>query len=224
MCLNRAWLPCKMRTITVQGQGSASRPPDQIRIELTLRQKSPDFADAIVKCNQRVAQIKAAVVAAGVADDELKTASFGVEVDSEWDQNNRRHYEAGFIASQSLFVIQPWVKERAAALFSAIIASGAEPRISFQFLVSDAEGMRQAVLANAVQNAKQRAEIIAAAGGIKLGPFHHIESGHVEIRVISDSSDFTNCSRTSSSMSAPEFNPDDITSHDGVTVTWLIGD
>ena len=195
-------------------------PPDQIRIEMTLGQKAPDFADAIEKCNQRVAQIRAAAAAAA-PENELKTASFGVEVDSEWDERVRRHVEVGFVAKQSEFVILPWAKARVAEFLTSVIASGAQPAISLQFMVSDAEGLKQAVLADAVKNARQRAEIIAASAGINLGPIQNIQSGYVEIRVTSEPSEaVVACSKSFGS----DIDPDDITSHDGVTVTWLIED
>lgn len=217
-----ASLPFQMRIITVQGQGNVSRSPDQIRIEMTLRQKNPDFAEAIAKCNQRVAQIKAAAATAGVNEGELKTGSFGVEVGSEWDQSRQRHVETGFVANQCIFVVLPWEKTSVGKFLSDMIGSGAQPSISLRFLVSDAEGLRQEVLASSVENAKRRAEVIASSAGVKLGPIQHINNGYSEIRIMSEPSDVV-CSRSLDSPS-PDITPGDIESYDTVTVTWLIED
>lgn len=216
-----ASLPFQMKTITVQGHGTASRSPDQIRIEMTLGQRDTEFSNAIANCNQRVAQIKAAAQSARVDEDGIKTANFGVEIESEYDSQARKRFEIGFIARQSVFVVLPWEKQSVGEFLSAIIQCGAEPRIMLTFVVSDAEGLRQEVIANAVENAKRRAEIIASAAGIKLGPIQHIHYGYSEIRVTSEPNELREAFSRNSAAS-PDIDPDDVESDDTVTITWLI--
>ena len=188
---------------------------------MALGQKDTEFSNAIANCNRRVAQIKAAAKMAMVDESSLKTANFGVEVDSEWNIEERKHFEVGFIARQSVFVILPWEKESVGKFLSAIIQCGAEPRITLTFMVSDAEGLRQEVIANAVENAKRRAAIIASSAGIKLGLIQQINYGYSEIRVTSEPSELGEA-YSRRSMSPPDIDPDDVESDDTVTLMWLI--
>lgn len=210
-----------MKTITVQGHGNASRSPDQIRITLALSEQQLDFSDAIAGCNARIALLKAAAKKVGVQEDSLKTAQFNVTTASEWDQDTRKNIDLGFVANQSVFAVLPWDKKHVGRFLTAVIQSGAMPRISLKFLVSNTEEMRQAVIADAVANAKKRAEVIAASAGVKLGFIQTIDYGYSEIRVSSDASDLAE-SGVCRSMAAPDIEPDEVKCSDTVTVTWLI--
>ena len=144
-----------------------------------------------------------------------------MQTDTEWDQESRRTNEVGFVAKHSVFTVLPWDKQLVGRLLEAVIRSGAMPRITLSFLVSDDEGMMQGVLAAAVANAKARAEIIAASAGVKLGMIQRIDHGYSELRFSSDDYDLGEA-MVRKSMAGPELNPDQVEASDTVTVTWLI--
>jgi uncharacterized protein len=212
-----------MRTITVQGHGTAKRSPDQIRIDFSVRAWHDGFVNAVAACQERIGLVKAAANAAEVTESQLKTADFKVAAHSEWDQDARAHRNHGFIASHDLSVVLPWEKERVGRLLDAVIGCGAEASTRLTFLVSDVEGMRQTVLAEAITNARRRAETIASAAGLKLGAIHNITHGYVEIRIESEPRDISGVRESVRCASiGDDISPDDLQADDTVTVVWQI--
>jgi uncharacterized protein YggE len=208
-----------MRTITVQGQGKASRNPDRVTLVFTIKSTMQDFADAVEGCVQRTSWIQQAVESVGISRDEIKTAHFEVAAAIEYTAG--RSLQVGYTATQRSQVKMALDRKVVGRVLSGIANTQAMPEVAIVFEVSDQEGMMQEVLANAVQSARRRAETIAEASGLKLGPIQQIDYGFTEIRVSSDEGRMA-CSRRAAMDSIPDIDPAAIEAEDGVTVVWLI--
>lgn len=211
--------PMTKKTIRVQGRGSVCQAPDQIRLKFTLDHSHPDFQKAVEGCNQRVAVVKAAATGSGIAPEVLKTIHFDVREETEYQGGRHRH--VGFEASHQLAVVLPVDRDLVGRFLSAVMSGGSKPQVNLAFEVSDAEELKQKVLANAVENARRRADTIASAAGVKLGAILQIEYGYSEVRISSRDCDMDGTS-SSVACDAPDFNPDDVEAEDTVTVTWEI--
>jgi uncharacterized protein len=208
-----------MKSITVQGQGKASRTPDRVRLVFTIRNTMVEFADAVEGCVHRTSQVVQAVESVGIARGEIKTAHFEVAVANQFSEG--RYLHVGYTASQRSQVEMALDRKTVGSILSNIAKSEAIPEVAIVFEVSDQEGMMQEVLANAVQSACRRAETIAAAAGLKLGAIQKIEYGWTEIRVSSEEGRIA-CSRSEPMGSMPEIDPAAIEAEDGVTMVWSI--
>lgn len=208
------------RTIQVQGRGTVTQAPDRIRILLTLDSASGDFATAIEMCNSEVAAVRSAAQDAGIDPAELKTTHFHVAEQKEYISG--RHQFVGFEATHQLGVVLPIDKDLIGRFLSSVIRSNSKPQIRLGFEVADAEGLKQKVIASAVENAKRRAETIAEAAGTPLGTILKIEYGHVEVRISSGSCDMEVNSAEPGADIAPDLDPDDVSAEDSVTITWDI--
>jgi len=207
------------KTIRVKGRGSVSQAPDQIRLEFTLNESSAEYKKSVAGCNRRVAQVKAAATESGIAADTLKTTHFDVQEESEY--RSGRHHHVGFEASHQLAVVLPADQDLIGRFLSAVMSGGSKPQVKIAFQVADGEGMRQKVLASAVENATLRANTIASAARVKLGQIVHIEYGYAEVRISSDDSEMALASEPGA-CEAPAFAPEDVEAEDTVTITWEI--
>lgn len=208
-----------MRTITVQGQGRASRNPDRVKLVFTIKNTVEDFSEAVEGCVQRTDWLLAAAESMGISRDEFKTAHFEVAAATQYTEG--RYHQVGYTATQRSQVVMALKRDKVGRVLAAIAQTDAMPEVTIVFEVSDQEGMMQDVLANAVQSARRRAETIAQASGLKLGPIQQIDYGFTEIRVSSDEAGMA-CARRAAMDSIPEIDPAAIEAEDGVTVVWSI--
>ncbi len=208
-----------MRTITVQGQGRASRNPDRVKLVFTIQNTLEDFSAAVEGCVQRTEWLLEAAESIGIARTEFKTSHFEVCAATQYHEGRHKRY--GYTATQRSQVVMALKREMVGRVLSAIAQTDAMPEVAIVFEVSDQEGMMQEVLANAVQSARRRAETIAEASGLKLGPIQQIDYGFTEIRVSSDEGGIV-CARRAAMDSIPEIDPAAIEAEDGVTVVWSI--
>lgn len=205
-------------TLRVQGHGQVATNPDIVVLHIELSFEGRDYGKTVTGLNARLDALRGSVTHAGEDSKELKTVSFGIDVAKDYVDG--RYVFRGFKGGHSLELRMPFDQARLARVFSSITESKAEPELSIQFTVSDPEAIRRGVLANAVANARQRAEIIATAAGQQLGRIIAIDYGYAEVRVSSECYDVD---AVVLSEAAPELAPADIESADTIRVTWEIG-
>ena len=207
----------KNRTIRVQGKGSASQAPDRISLFFSVAHPRPQYDKAIEGCNSRAEAIRAAASELNLPEADLKTVQFGVSDETQYE--NGRHKHIGYTATHQLCMELPVDQNLVGKFLSSLVQRGAEPQVRINFTVADPEALKQRVLADAVSNAKARAEVIATAAGVKLGSIADIQYGYSEVVISSQPSEMKLESCRESEV-APNFDPKDVEAEDTVTVTW----
>ena len=209
----------KTRTIRVQGKGSASQAPDRISLFFSVAHPRPQYDKAIEGCNSRVESIRAAASELNLQGADLKTVQFGVSDETQYEHGRYTHI--GYTATHQLCMELPVDQNLVGKFLSSLVQRGAEPQVRINFTVADPEALKQRVLADAVANAKARAEVIATAAGVKLGNIADIQYGYSEVVISSQPSEMMLESCCESEI-APNFDPKDVDAEDTVTVTWEI--
>ena len=207
------------KTIRVQGKGTVSQSPDRVRLIFTVVGKDPDFSKAVELCNLGVDALRKAAEGCSITPAELKTTHFDVREETEYVSG--RHQLVGFQSTHQVGVLLPIDRDLLGRFLSAVLRGKAKPQVNLAFEVSDPEKLKQMVLADAVENAKRRAQTIATASGVALGPILGIEYGYAEVRISSQPSTMAmECAGPSDV--APDFQPDNVEAEDTVTITWEI--
>ena len=106
---------------------------------------------------------------------------------------------------------------------TAISQSVSEPMLAIQFTVGDKDAVHEEILRNASENARKKAEILAAAAGVNLGELLSIDYSWDEI-VMTSPTDYRQekaCMDMSEEMDM-DITPEDITVSDNVTFVWAI--
>lgn len=161
------------RTVSVQATVEREVPNDAAEVRFTVSKERPGRAAALRIVAMRVrAVIAAAQSIPGVGPGDVSTGSISVR---RVERGKRPIYRA----SESVTVVthRP---EAAGDLVAAGVAAGATSTRGPSFFVGDREAAYDAALVEALQRAKRKAEMLAAAAGATLGPAITItESGNV---------------------------------------------
>ena len=219
------------RSITVRGTGSVTAAPDRIEVTMNLSALDPDYGCAAAAMDEKTAALTAAAEAAGFPKKELKTLSFHVNTEYRGVHDSKtgeyRQEFAGYRVFHGLTLGFPLDLNRMAELLERIADSGAEPELSLRFTVEDPEAVRREALEKAAANAREKAELLAAASGVKLGELLTIQYDWAEIRLESGTMvDAANGMAPKAMMRkasfAAEMTPQDISFSDSAGFVWEI--
>lgn len=214
------------RTITVRGVGTASVKPDFIAVTLNIVSKDKEYSKSVEDANRRIELLQRAVVSSGFAKEDLKTLSFNVRTNYEGETDEKGRYHnvfAGYVCRYTLKLSFDMDAKRLAETLTAISDSGANAEFSIQFTVKDPERVSAELLRSATENARQKAEVLCAASGAKLGTLLKIDYDWTDINVFSASAYTMERERGIVAAGAvPEFEPEDIKSQDSAAFTWEI--
>jgi len=161
------------RTVSVHATVERKVPNDAAEVRFAVSKERPGRAAALRVVAQRVrAVIAAAQAIPGVEPGDVTTGTISV-------RRVKRGERPVYRASEGVTVVthQP---EEAGNLVAAGVAAGATSTRGPKFFVGDREAAYDAALVEALQRAKAKAEMLAAAVGATLGPaIAIVESGTV---------------------------------------------
>lgn len=160
------------RTITVRGTGKVSLPPDQVEITLTLTAENKNYDKAMAAATKQLEDLRAALAAVGFGKDDLKTANFDVSTRYDYRHDslgNGKRVFLGYACIQGLRLTFPFDTVRLGATLSAISSCTAEAELNVRFTVADPSAVSDALLRSAAESARSKAEVLAAASGVRLG-------------------------------------------------------
>ena len=155
--------------ITVSGQGEASGSPDIAFIDLGVDIASGDLGEAVSNANETMAQVREAVKGQGVVEEDMQTANFNVWVEEARDEN-------GMPTGQRIYHISNMlrVKVRDIATIDGVIGAGLDAGAnsvgSLSFSIDDPSALEAEARVKAVEDAQARAQQLADALGVTLGP------------------------------------------------------
>lgn len=163
-------------TITVVGSGSAAGTPDIATIEIGVESRDSDLGVAFSEVNATIDGVIDALVAAGVAEEDIRTVSLNVYQERPMDPAS-----SGFGPEQSqpsgevMFVVNNIVRvtvrdiDGVAEAINAAVAAGATNIFGLNFGISDRDALESEAREEAMANARARAEQLAALAGVSLG-------------------------------------------------------
>jgi uncharacterized protein YggE len=158
--------------ITVTGTGTVETVPDEATFSFGLQSEGSTAREALAANSERMRHVIAAVKAAGVAKGDIQTQD--VSISPRYD--NYSHVN-GYSARNSISVrIRNLAK--AGAVIDAATNAGATDVYGPTLERSDREELQGKALRSAVDDARSKAQVLAAAAGVQLG----------EVTAISESS------------------------------------
>ena len=159
------------RQITVTGEGHVETVPDMATITLGVSHRAKEARTAMAQTSESVAQIIARLEAVGVAPRDVQTRQ--VTLNPVWTDPNKSGdisvRIAGFQASNTLYVRVRDLPSLGAVL-EAVIEDGANEFNGLQFTVQDVDPLIVEARKLAVADAMAKAQQLAEAAGVTLGP------------------------------------------------------
>ena len=160
-------------TMTVQGAGTVKVDADRVNISLGVREVAPDVAKAQGSVNEKIAAVIEALKGMGVDSSAISTNGLGVYPNYDYASDGSETV-AGYTAYNTILVTLSDV-DGSGAYIDAAFAAGANSLDYVEFAAADTAEASDKALALAMENAKDKAQVLAGAAGVTLG-------GIVEIR------------------------------------------
>lgn len=215
-----------MRTITVKGIGAVSVKPDLIVLRLSMVTSEYEYDAAMKTAAEKIDFLNKALEAAGFEKKSAKTADFRVRADYDSLNDGKGNYTSvfmGYKCRHELKIEFDFDTKRLAKALSEISKCIAKPEISIDFTVKDSSAVSGELLKAAVKNAREKAEILCAASGAKLGGLLSIYYNWGELHLYSATDyDVEEKCMPMGEADDMEIEPEEINARDTATFEWEI--
>lgn len=157
--------------ITVTGQGMVPASPDMATIMLGVTSQSKTAQTAMADNSAAVAAILAQLKAAGIEDRDVQTS--GLSLNPQFDYNQSADGKLpeilGYVASNNV-TVRVRALDGLGPVLDRVIQQGANTFNGLTFGLASPEPVLDEARKLAVADARRKAELYAAAAGVRLGP------------------------------------------------------
>ena len=210
--------------LTVQGSAVVQVQPEQMELLFDLVRQNKEYRKCVEKLDSDVERFFRALELAGVPGEQVKLNDYKVKIEYEGDGYRTAKILSGFSASYQFHLTLDLDQEILARILNLIAKTAGSIEVDVRFSVKDLQKWKDQALEVAITGAKSKAELIARAAGITLGPIQDIVYGnpqtHESVRKMNI--------ETSDDDDSPTFLRDYILSLDNialkevVTISWQI--
>jgi uncharacterized protein YggE len=163
-------------TVSVSGHGEVNIPPDTASVTVGVDIIAPTLAEAQEQATAQATAVIEAVKAAGVADEDVQTEYYSVNLLRDFSENADPTLITGYeIINQLRVTVRD--TDNLGAILEAAVSAGANSIYGVNFFVDDQTDAQREARVEAVENARLKAEELAAAAGLTLGPVVAIAEG-----------------------------------------------
>jgi uncharacterized protein YggE len=158
------------RTITVSGTGTVSATPTQAGFDFGVSTRSKTAQQALADDSVQMRKLIAALEAAGVPAASLQTSSVSLQPLTSGDNSAIVGYSASNTVSATVSDLA-----KAGAIVDAAVAAGANQVDGPNLTIADQKTLYDQALKAAVSDARAKAQVLAAAGGLQVGTVASVE-------------------------------------------------
>ncbi|MGV8025891.1 MAG: SIMPL domain-containing protein [Anaerolineaceae bacterium] len=155
------------KSITVTGTGVVKVVPDIAYINVGISTQNENVTDAIEENSNQAQAIKDELISFGIPEADIQTSSFSVYPQSNYD-NSGNITSTTFVVNNNVYVTVRDLNTMG-ELLGKVTTSGANSIYGISFDVQDKSAALTQSRELAVEFARQQAEEVAAASGVKLG-------------------------------------------------------
>jgi len=162
------------RTISVNGNGVISLEPDIAHINIGVHTEGESAEEAVASNNQQSQELFTTLTQAGIAEKDIRTSNFSI--------HPRQNYDTEGKITGITYVVDNTVSVTVrdlgniGAVLDAAVQAGANSISGIRFDVEDREAAQQQAMTAAVENARERAEVLAGAADVAVGQVLSIQS------------------------------------------------
>lgn len=163
-------------TVTVTGEGQVGIAPDLATVALGVTTQAETAAQALADNATRQGDVIAALKAQGIAPEDLQTQGLNLSPMADYSQQGKPPIITGYQAQN---IVSARVRDLAklGPLLDAMVAAGATDVQGIAFSREDDAAPLDEARGKAVAEAQRRAETMAAAAGMALGPLVSLTEG-----------------------------------------------
>ena len=157
----------RYESVSVVGESVVTTEPDEVSFTAGVQTAAPDVDTAVRQNNEQTRRVIDALKRAGATDAEITTSNFAIWPQQDY-QEGRTPRITGFVVNNQVTVTKK-DPAQASKLLTAAISAGANSVSGLSLNVSNMDRVRAEGLKRAVENARQRASVLAEAAGRSLG-------------------------------------------------------
>ncbi|MFC1715576.1 SIMPL domain-containing protein [Candidatus Poribacteria bacterium] len=153
--------------IHVAGTATIKAPPDIATIQIGVQTFSEEVEAAVDENNRKSEDIISALRQEGVAEKDIQTSRFNIYPQRDY-KNNRPDIIIGFQVDN---IVSATIRDldSIGKVLQATIEAGANNINGLNFTLDDPTALRDEARAEAIKDARRRADIMAEAAGIQVG-------------------------------------------------------
>ena len=155
--------------IVTTGVGVATAQPDYANVVVWVRATAKTATESTRKAAEIYQQLVRQVTDAGVASSGVTTQQFSVAQDWKRDEHGTATEFIGYVTAHQLRM-RVNDRDKVGQVIDAAIGAGARSIDKIEFASTKSDSAQRVALAAAVRDSQERAEIMAAAAGGRLGP------------------------------------------------------
>ena len=198
--------------IVTSASGEARLAPDRATILIGVQTRAPTAAAAARENGERQQAVIAAIVAAGIAKEQISTENYSVYPETRIDRSGQNPTVVGYVVSNVVRVEARRI-EQVGPVIDAALGKGANQIQSLEFHSSNTDGGRRQALAEAIAKARGDAEAMARAAGGRLGPLIELSTSGIGPRPVYRTA-------MAAKAAATPIEPGELTLGVQVTATW----
>jgi len=166
------------RIITVSGMGEATARPDQASVTLGVITEATTAREALSANNAAMQGVFDQLTQIGIAEENIQTSNFSIspQYPPYRQDNNEPRRIVGYQVSNNVTVLFDNLDDLGPGL-DAIVSSGANQLYGISFSISETDDLLMSARADAVADARAKAEVLAEAAGVTLGRVLNISEG-----------------------------------------------
>ena len=157
------------KTLFVTGSATTQTKPDKVTVSLGVETTNAKAKTALATNSELMNKIINALKIAGVSENETSTSSFTITPNRDYTIDKDQGKLVGFTVGNSIQIDSYNVND-SSEWIDISVASGANNVNNIYFSVSDKklEGIKNELLKEAIDNAREKADIAASALGLKI--------------------------------------------------------
>ena len=169
-------------TLSVDGQGTGTAAPDMATVTIGVTTQGEDAAKAQNDNAWVSNQIQDAVRGLGIEEKDIQTRNYSFYPNYSTEKDHRNEV-TGYTVNNSVIVVVRDIK-LTGKVIDAALNNGANEINSLDFSASDTKAVRKVALLNAVQDARDKADVIAKGLGKRIVGIQSVSesTGYIETR------------------------------------------
>ena len=163
--------------ISVTGEGRVTVVPDMAAVSLAVVREAPNAGDALAQASAAAADVLAAMRTLGIDPRDVQTID--VSLNPVYGERDEPGDVSPIVAYRARNALSVRVRDlaRLGEVIDRSVAMGANEGGGLQLTVSNADGLRGEARRLAVRDAAARAEEMAEAAGVAIGPLVELREG-----------------------------------------------
>jgi uncharacterized protein YggE len=153
--------------ITVVGQGEAFGQPDQAEVQVGVETFAESVAQATEQNEAAIQAVMAALTAQGIAEEDIQTTNYSLWAEQIYGERGPEGIAGYRVANQVNVTIHDINK--VGDVLAAVTEAGANSIYGIHFRVADPAALEAQARAEAIANARERAETLASLSDVELG-------------------------------------------------------